>query len=482
MNLHPGALAALLRLDMDELDIARAMAAGDLASPQTYMNVTLYNMRLTGTGFSYRPQHDEHVYRDPDVYLNEDFLARCNGLPLIMVHPKKNLLTSKEFGDRIVGTVMLPYIREDEVWAICKVYDAATIELLSDTTMSTSPAVSLGKSDKLLMPDGSKLLLEGKPRLLDHLAIVAAGVWDKGGDPTGIEADIRGDSVMAEEKDKDEKKDTRSDAEKRADEKMDLILKRMGDAAEKVDACMKRMDAWDEEKKADAARRDAFEKAEKEKADAKRKDEEAMADAKRKDAEGGETEEAKRLAADKARKDAEEKEKDKERDDSRADALPALQKAFDEQKALVAALIANQPKQRSDADITEMTGIQSRGDEALAMHGKRAPRYMDGETPMAYRRRIAELLKPSSKWKDIPLDGIRDDAFVSQVEGQIYADAANRAALPGDLEEGQMREIKKVLPSGHTQTEFVGNGTHFVKRFTPPRLRGGVRDPRELAR
>ena len=200
MVIHPGALAALRRLSADELDLAQMMAAGDLVSPQHYHNVWLYCIRITGTGVSYRPQLNEFVFRRPENYLTPEFLARCSGLPVIMLHPEERVLNSEEFGNRVIGTVMLPYIQGDEVWAVAKLYDAAAIEMLQTEQMSTSPGVIVGKdSIRMELADGSKLLIEGKPALLDHICLCKLGVWDKGGDPTGVDqfsvSDARGDAV-----------------------------------------------------------------------------------------------------------------------------------------------------------------------------------------------------------------------------------------------------------------------------------------------
>ena len=192
--LHPGVAIALARLDMDELGVARAMAAGQLTSPQRYENVWLFAIRITGTGVSYRHARKEFVWRDPSVYINDEFLARCNGLAVIWEHPEKSLLNHKEFGDRAIGSVMLPYLRDDkpdEVWGIAKVYDEEAAREMRDNVMSTSPAVNFAdpsENDRIKLEDGKIMLIEGKPSLLDHIAICSAGVWDKGGDPTGVES------------------------------------------------------------------------------------------------------------------------------------------------------------------------------------------------------------------------------------------------------------------------------------------------------
>lgn len=201
--MHPGCRIALDRLGMHELDVAKAIADGRLTSPQTFENITLFDIRITGTGASFRRALDEYVWRDPEIYLNDDFLARCNGLPVIFEHPKDALLSSKEFSDRVIGTIMLPYIKGQDVWGIARVYDAAAIKIMMERQMSTSPAVTwrdLTVNTVLKTDDNSKLLVEGKPSLLDHVAICDLGIWDKGGPATGIRMDasrVQIESVVA---------------------------------------------------------------------------------------------------------------------------------------------------------------------------------------------------------------------------------------------------------------------------------------------
>jgi 8-oxo-dGTP pyrophosphatase MutT (NUDIX family) len=199
--LHPGIRIALARFAMDELSVAKAMAAGQLASPSVYQNLTLFNIRITGTGLAYRIGHEEFVWRQPDLYLNDRFLQRCNGLPVIWEHPKGTVIDSDEFERRIVGTIFYPYIPTDkpeDVWGISKIYDAAAINELITRPYSTSPSVTLRKGANAMGElDGEALLIEGAPALVDHLALCEHGVWDKGGPPDGVEsADIiRADSI-----------------------------------------------------------------------------------------------------------------------------------------------------------------------------------------------------------------------------------------------------------------------------------------------
>ena len=180
-----------------ELDVAKAIRDGKLPSPQRIGALWLFDLRITGTGASFRPQHDEYVYRPPEHYLNEEFLERCQGLPVIFEHPGKGMLDTDEFRSRSIGSIVLPYIptRDDDehsthdVWGIARIYDGDAAELMQTSHVSTSPAVSLGAagdSKSLPMEGGSTLLIEGKPPYLDHLAVCTVGVWDKGDEPRGV--------------------------------------------------------------------------------------------------------------------------------------------------------------------------------------------------------------------------------------------------------------------------------------------------------
>ena len=115
--LHPSVRVVLQKLSMHELDVAKAIRDGQLASPQQFENMWLFAMRISGTGFAYRKKLNEYVYRRPENYLSEEFLERCSALSIIVQHPKGDKLDSREFAERIVGVGMLvPWIKGDEVW------------------------------------------------------------------------------------------------------------------------------------------------------------------------------------------------------------------------------------------------------------------------------------------------------------------------------------------------------------------------------
>jgi 8-oxo-dGTP pyrophosphatase MutT (NUDIX family) len=517
--LHPGCQIALDKLTMNELGIARAMAAGELMSPQRYINMTMWTMRITGTGRSFRKAqkrkdddgktivYDEHVYRPPEHYLNQDFLDRCNGLPVIWLHPAKAKLTSKEFAKRIVGTVFVPYIDEDEVWAVAKIYDDEANAEMEKGVLSTSPTVvftKLSVNQSVALPDKSLLLIEGDPGLLDHVAICQQGVWDKGGEPAGISSDhiIRGDSSVAEKTEAEKK----ADADKKAADEagvgshangvMDAIMdsfKKMADGLRqdmashcqkmdsKYDAVMdavksdsaKRDAEKEEEKKKDAAKSDSEKEEEEKKKDAAKKDgakkdgegaEETAADKKRKDAEEKEKEKEK---ADAAKKDAEDKEKEKEKADAaKADSVPRSE--FEKLQAMVTSM---QPRKMTQADRDAFADAQAKADVVLRAMNDSADPPMSGEDIVAYNIRLARKLQPHSKtWKDVDLAVIAADAkgFTIALDG-IRADAFKAAMDPTDAQPFQHREIKETAPGGHKITRFVGKGTIFAQMSRPHR-------------
>jgi 8-oxo-dGTP pyrophosphatase MutT (NUDIX family) len=472
--LHPGCRIALDRLGMNELGVARAIADGRLTSPQYYgddkAGVMLFAIRITGTDVAYRTKHNEFVHRNPENYLNEEFLTRCNGLPVIWLHPAKSMLNSEEFSERVVGSIFLPYIAGSEVWGIAKIYDDDAAREMEDKQLSTSPAVffhNVEVNSKLTTDDGRKVLIEGDPSLLDHVAIAPLGVWDKMGPPTGIRSESREDSAMTPEEEKAKK-----DAEMAADKaKKD---------AEEAEAAKKKADAEAEEKKkADAAagtaldktlakmdefcdsmskRMDSLEASEKERKDAEEK----------RKADAAAAEDPERLAADKAKKDAEDAKKkadaEAEEEKKKADAAKAdsadINKRIDE-------LARKIPASQADSDFHAMVDAQARADEVYSKFGQQAPRPLLGETAPLYRRRIAKDLKQHSQtWKPVDVSGsaFADDAAFTVAETQIYADASRTAMSPATVGAGKLREIRKTV-GGHTYVTFVGEPAAWMNRF-----------------
>ena len=436
--LHPGVQVALDKLNATELDIARMIRDGDLVSPQRFKNMSLFAMRITGTGAAYRSKDEEFVWRSPALYLNDEFLARCNGLPVIFEHPEKRLLNSDEFADRSVGAIMLPYIAGDEVWGIAKIYDDEAIALMENNQLSTSPGV-LVTGDAVDLDDGGKLLIEGKPILLDHLAICAQGVWDKGQAPRGVLSEALksdGDNGMAEQ-------EMKSDADKTEDMKADADPIRA--IADSISALMNRMDAF-EAKKADA--------------DCAKVDDDDD-DAKKADADG-DTEQmaADEDYADDKKADADETEKEKADATMKADADIARK---------IADLDRRIPRILSEAELNQIADTQSKADSVAAAFGESASRPVQGENPRAYRIRMAGAFKKhSADWKDVDLTKV-DDAVLPLAEKAIYADAMAAANQPVSVPAGMLRERIRQDDTGRRIKEFDGAPHTWMRGFKSPR-------------
>ncbi|MFA8337815.1 hypothetical protein [Burkholderia cenocepacia] len=112
-----------------------------------------------------------------------------------------------------------------------------------------------------------------------------------------------------------------------------------------------------------------------------------------------------------------------------------------ELKAEIAALKATQAAQAapapvlSDEEEAAIADAYTHADSVYQLHGLHAPKHMDRESLIAYRRRLAKgLQKFSPSQKDAKLAAINDSAVLSLVEREIYADAANAA---------QSREIRR---------------------------------------
>ncbi len=319
-------------MNLTELELAQRIRDGTAPSPMKFSNMWLVNLRITGTGLAYRTGLKEHVWRDPNLYLNDAFLQRCNGLPVITNHPDKAVLTEQDFTERIVGSVMLPYIRGDEVWAVCRIYIRDIVEQIVKETVSTSPSVVFNNaSGNVEVMDGdTNFLIEGVPFLLDHIALVtedhgSLGVWDKDKIPTGVEVSNKGDIDM--------------------DEKMleSIVAKVVGDALGGVNKGFETI----------SARMDSLESGIKARADA----------------EEAEKKEAKEKADQEEQKKAEEKAK---ADEAEEEQRKADQAKADEEKAKA----EEEEKAKSDSDMTE---ARVKADSAYVACGKQAPTPFSGK-------------------------------------------------------------------------------------------------------
>ncbi|HGM5299741.1 TPA: NUDIX hydrolase [Serratia marcescens] len=415
--LHQPFAEMLAQQALNETEVAALIADGTLSSPQYFINMWMFAIRVTGTGVTWRSADQQMTFRNPDDYLTPEFLQRVAGLPLIWLHPEKNTLDSDEFAKRVIGTLTNSWVADNgEVWAIARVYDAEAAEIMATRQLSTSPTVKFVEVPKSIIVDGQSLLVEPSPELLDHVAICEQGVWDKLLAPTGVKSD----SIPNE-------------AEKMDEEKIVALINKAIDA---------RMAKADSEAKEAKEKADAEEAAKKEKADAEAKEaDEAKAKA---DAE-------EKAAKEKA--DAEAKEK---ADAEAAEEKAAKEKADSELRQQIADLKTRIPTELSDEERNEVADAQVKADSVFSCFGKRAPAPLSGEKPLAYRRRLMiQLQEHSPDFKTVDLSSIADSALLGFAEKQIYADAQKSASL--SVGAGMLREIKRADATGRQISTFEGD-------------------------
>lgn len=415
--LHQPFAEMLAQQALNETEVAALIADGTLSSPQFFINMWMFAIRVTGTGVTWRSADQQMAFRNPDDYLTPEFLQRVAGVPLIWLHPEKNKLDSDEFAKRVIGTLTNSWVADNgEVWAIGRVYDAEAAEIMATRQLSTSPTVTYSEAqDSIIKIDGQPLLVEGSPVLLDHVAICEQGVWDKLLAPTGVKSD----SIPNE-------------AEKMDEEKIVALINKA------IDARMAKADSEAADLKAKA---DAEEAAKKEKADAEAKEaEEAKAKA-----------DAEEKAA-KEKSDAEAKEK---ADAEEAECM-AKEKADSQLRQEIADLRSRIPTELSDEERNEVADAQVKADSVFSCFGKRAPVPLSGEKPLAYRRRLMiQLQEHSPDFKSVDLSSIADSALLSVAEKTIYADAQKSASL--SVGPGMLREIKRADATGRQISTFEGD-------------------------
>ena len=449
---------------MTDYEAAEAVRDGRLPSPTKFGDFHLFALRITGTGVAFRDSIGEWAVRDKDEWLTDEFVGRCAGLPVIFGHPDKGAsLDSDQYRERAIGTIVLPYVQGDEVWGIAKIYDADAAELMQTTHRSTSPGVTPPKGSQASeTKDGDKILVEGLPLILDHLAVCELGVWDKDGPPSGIRLDSK-ESKLSK---------SVEELEKEIDDQ-----KRRADAAEAELADAKRRADAAEKEREDAKKKDEDEKssvaaAEKEKQDGKkrdsRKDRHAKHDGNVLDCAKCDSEEAEE---EKERKDAEKASKtpvDADRGTELHDSVKSLQEQLAVYDAEIKRLkAANQPLSFADRD--EIAKAWNRADRVYQMLGDQAPQAIPGETPIAYRRRLANGLRAKTKsWQTYQFHDAQQLQDFALVEDAIYAEATAYAKNPpGDAMAGKLREIV-TTNHGKTRVEFIGDSRAAWAPFMHP--------------
>lgn len=394
---------------MNEMDIAKAIASGQLSSPQQIGNLTLYAIRITGTNVTWRGDWGKFVYRNPKLYLCPEFLARCNGLEVVFEHPvtQDKFLDTEEYRDRSIGSVFYPYIFNDEVWGIARIRDSdAVLAMQNGYIKSTSPAITVKKGVDTEV-NGNPIHSEGMPIYIDHIAVLSGvGVWDKSSvNASGI---LNGKHVMA---DQPEIEDNKPEMDAPPPEPTPVPAaapapSNDGDTIKTMLDLLTRMDARLEKQEAELA----------------------------------------------ALKSAEATE-------------PAHQ--FDEIAAKVADVQANMPANLDDKEKDDIAELEMKAVDACAALGIKALRATGRDTLKDYKKRVLRALQPySPAFKDVSVDALfADEGLLKTADAQIFTDAFNAAKNPVALAGEIVRPVTETK-NGRTVTKYIG-GDHatFLNNF-----------------
>lgn len=455
-DLHEVCRPAIERWEFNEADLQRLLVDGTLIGPNSYFSQVLMPVRITGTGLAMRVEKMQFTFRDTKDYLNDDFLKRCNGLPLLWQHADKDFTDGDTLGAQSIGLVTDAYIRGTDVWGVAKILDLDAATAMATGAYSTSPSF-ITHIDSQSSSGGVDVTVEGQVLHLDHLAVVQAGVWDKLGEPCGIDTPITLRPIPLNFL---KEYNPMSESGKPAAEKE--VDKVTTEAAANADA------ATDVTKATETALADALTQLSELKAQVKgllekeqianqdaateQTPEEEVADPSNGDQAPlpGETTtpsvDAAAFETAMAAKDA---------------VIESLQKQVD-------GLVQSMPKDLSDEDRNELDAACSRVDSIFMALGKTAPHPLNGEGPMQYRRRTTKMLQPlSNRFGKMDLSKLDQHSY-DTIEAEIYKDAQSASRSTTDLTPGEVRAVRRKSFGGREIIEYRGSPKAFLAPFSEP--------------
>lgn len=188
----------------------------------------------------------------------------------------------------------------------------------------------------------------------------------------------------------------------------------------------------------------------------------------KKDSKKADDDDDKKDSAKKDSKKADDDDDDDKKDDAaKADSIADLRRQIKDQSSTIRRLEALM-KPKSDDEHAAFADAQARADAVFNGFGQRAPRPLEGEGLVDYRKRLATKLKSySPAWKSVKFSVLPEEAF-SIAENQVYADAIAAASNPTDLEAGELRQVTKTDPTTGVRTIVFYGKESFVKGLGRP--------------
>lgn len=173
-------------------------------------------MRLSGLGIVERPNSDNgsvSLYdRDKDAFCDVSFMKLYANLPICITHPKienEPQLLGFDFAELIVGNTIHSFLKDNEIWVIAKIWNREVLQLLQKNDFSTSPHF-ISETQKTILENGD-IVLKEKPLIINHLAIVENGFWDKKSQNKSIL--IQGENMVNETESKADNTESKIDSE-----------------------------------------------------------------------------------------------------------------------------------------------------------------------------------------------------------------------------------------------------------------------------
>ncbi len=128
------------------------------------------------------------------------------------------------------------------------------------------------------------------------------------------------------------------------------------------------------------------------------------------------------------------------------------------------AMLARLQRQATPEERNQLADAYHRADAIFMKFGYQTPAPMPGESPTAYRHRLADGLKRHSPMLSrTNMDALRDDAF-GAVEARIYQDAT-RAAKTGIGSAPMTLHPHEHSEGGHVVTEYFGDNRAWMAPF-----------------
>lgn len=144
------------------------------------------------------------------------------------------------------------------------------------------------------------------------------------------------------------------------------------------------------------------------------------------------------------------------------------------------ATIAKMRRQPTIEERNQLSAARKRADSVYAALGRPMPDWMPGESPLAYRQRLADGLKDqSAPLRRANLNGLPEGAF-SVTEQRIYQDATQAAQTGNGIPRGTLRPHAHQDETGHNVTEYYGDPMGWMSPFMAPGAVGRIRRPGEL--